>query len=226
MSKLELAPKEKMPEVKTVLLNVYNNDKKTRIRAKALFLLNKNFSADSDIMPLNEKALMEVSYAINGEALEAISKINPKLAMEKAKQFEGENAKDVIFPIAELYANHGADDQINFFQNSLKYMNGFEIVSFCNYYAKTAKRCNLPASSIIAAKDLESFAKGSNRFTKYGALKGLRDISVAWEAKEKAAKLKLDAAKSENKSSADLEKDYNTINETKDILLKMYNGVK
>jgi aminopeptidase N len=226
ITKLVTAPAEKMAEVKTVLLNVYNNDKKTTTRAKALSLLNKKFSKDGDMMPLNEKALSEVSYAINGEALDAIAKANPKLAMEKARLFEGENGKDVIFPIADLYANNGGDDQIAYFQNTMKYMNGFEIVSFCNFYAKTAKRCNNPVNILTAAKDLESIGSSTNRFTKYGAIKGLRDISVVCEGKEKTAKAKLEAAKSENKDVTAIEKEYKILSETKEAVEKMYKAVK
>ncbi len=226
MDKLFTVSKEKLPEVKTILMNVFNKDSKTRTRAKALGLLNIKFGADADVAQLNEKALTDVSYAVNGEALEAICKSNPKLGMEKAKLFEGEMGKDLIFPIAELYGNNGGDDQVAYFQNTLKYMNGFELMGFLNHYAKLGKRCNMASTALTVAKDLELIAKGANRFTKYTALKGIKDILSVWEGKEKTAKIKLDAAKSENKEANILENEYKVINETKEALSKSYTALK
>ncbi|MBA3663813.1 MAG: hypothetical protein H0W61_06350 [Bacteroidetes bacterium] len=226
IGKLTSAPQDKMPEVKQTLLNIYANDKKTKIRAKALSILNKKFEKDADVLELNNKALGEASYAICGEALEAIAKNDPKMGMEKAKGFETETGKDVIFPIADLYSNHGTEAQIPFFQNNLKYMTGFEISGFIGMYAKLAKRLSNSADAMIVAKDLETLSKGANRFTKYGAVKGIRDIAAAWEGKEKALKAKIEAAKVEKKDTSAFEKELGEATEMKDAVTKMYNSVK
>lgn len=226
VGKLEQSPQDKMAEVKQVLTSVYNNDKSTRTRARALSSLNKKFGKDADVQALNEKALTEQSYAICGEALEGLAKTNVKLAMEKAKLFEGEHGTDIFFPIAELYANNGGDEQIKFFQDNIKYMTGFEMVSFCGLYAKAAKRCTNYVGAISAANDLKYIATDATRFVKYGAVKGLKDLAQAWEGKEKAAMAKVEAAKKENKDTTELEKELKTIKETKDIITKSYNEVK
>lgn len=226
VGKLESASQDQMADVKQVLLSVYNNDKKTRTRARALSALNKKFSGDAEVQALNEKALSEQSYAICGEAIDALTKSNPKLAMEKSKQFESDHGTDIVFAIADLYSNHGADDQIKYFQDNIKYMTGFEMVSFCGLYSKTAKRCTSEVSAISCAKDLETIAFGATRFVKYGAVKGLRDLTQVWEGKEKATKAKLEAATAEKKDTAALEKELKTITETKDIISKSYNKVK
>lgn len=226
VGKITSAPQDKAEEVKAVLMNVYTNDKNTRTRAKALGALNKRFGRDADIVDLNNKALSEVSYAICGEAFEWIGKNNPKLAMERAKNFEGETGKDVIFPLAELYSNHGSEAQIPFFQNNLKYMTGFELGSFCGFYAKMAKRCNSATDALVIAKDLETLSKGANRFTKYGAVKGIRDIAAAWEAREKTISSKLDVARAGNKDTVALEKELKEAIAAKEEITKMYNSVK
>ncbi|MCE3228376.1 MAG: aminopeptidase 1-like, partial [Bacteroidetes bacterium] len=105
--KLTDAPDDKMVEIKPVFLSIYSNDKKTKTRAKALWALNNEFAKDADVIALNEKALSEPSYAICGEAIEAIAKRDPKLALEKAKAFETETGKDIVFPIMDLYSKHG-----------------------------------------------------------------------------------------------------------------------
>ncbi|MBA2610720.1 MAG: M1 family metallopeptidase [Bacteroidetes bacterium] len=225
-NKLIDAPADKLAEVKTTLLSVYANDKKTRTRANALRLLNKKFAADADIAALNSKALNELSYAICGEAIEALSKNNPKLAMEKAKLFEDEGGKDVLYPIAELYAANGSDDQLLFFRKNLRQFNGFEVMGFISLYAKTAKRCSTSSSAINAAEDLNTIGKGASRFTKFSASKGIRDILSVWEAKEKTQKTQLDAAKKENKDVTAIEKELKTTTETKEIIQKKYNEIK
>jgi aminopeptidase N len=215
ISILDKAPTNKLPEVKALLIQIYNNDKKTLTRAKALNYLNKKFSNDPDVKTLNENALKVNSYAIIAEALVAFGKLDTKLALEKAKPFETENGKDVIFAIAELYANYGSDDQIGFFRANIKNINGFEMVSFCSYYAKCAKRCNNSVSAILAAQDFESFALAGSKFTKFGAQKSLKDLLNVWEQREKVAK-----ANSTN------EKDLKLITETKEIIARHYDAAK
>ncbi len=212
--------------VKTLLLDIYASDKVTKTRAKALASLNKQFGTDADVKALNEKALGEQSYAICGEALQYFAKTDTKTAMEKAKAFEKESGKDVLYPVMDLYANNGSDAQLPFFQSAIPYFNGFEMVTFCTQYAKTAKRCTSDASALAAAKDLEMLGRDANKFTKYAATKGIKDIMAAWETKEKSLVEKADAAKKENKDASQLEKELKSATETKEALAKMYQGLK
>ncbi|MDO9001727.1 MAG: M1 family aminopeptidase [Bacteroidota bacterium] len=226
ITKLIEAPTDKLPEVKTILLSVYAKDNKTKTRAKALSLLNKKFASDADIIALNNTALGEQSYAICGEALEAISKSNPKLAMEKAKLFENEKGKDVLYPIAELYSTNGGDEQVNFFHNNLGNFNGFEVMGFIGLYSKTAKRCSTEAAVNTAVDDLYAIGKGGSRFTKYSAAKGIKDIATVWESKEKALKSKIETAKKESKDVTELEKELKSTTAAKDSFIKKYNEIK
>jgi aminopeptidase N len=226
MVRLEKAPAEKMAEVKALYLKIFANDQKTRVKARALSILNKKFGKDADIIALNEKALADPSYAINGEALQFFTTTNPKLAMEKAKQMESEIGMDIMFPISALYAEQGSDEQIAYFQNTLKYMTGFALASYIGNYSKTAKRCNTPGAAVAAAIDLESMAKGATRFTKFPCVKGLKDLAAVWDGKEKAMKAKVDEAKAGGKDASSMEKELKTITETKDIITKHYNNVK
>ncbi len=198
---------------KATLVSIYNNDKKTIVKAEALQKLNKLFGSDADVQTMNEAALTHPSYAVIAEALDGIIKVNPKLAMEKAKNLEIESGKDVIFKIADLYANNGSDAQIGYYRSVLKYMCGFEVPSFCSLYAKCAKRCEKSESAIIASQDFESLCKSGNKFSKYGAQKGLKDLLSVWEAKEKAAI----AANAAN---------VKTITETREIIAKAYAATK
>lgn len=226
LNRLDKSSSEKMADVKSVLLSIYANDKKTTVRASALAALNNKFANDADVMALNEKALSEVSYAIVGEALQAITKSNPKLAMERAKQFETEFGKDIIFPLTDLYAANGSDDQIAYFQNAMKYINGFELLTFSSNYAKTAKRCKTSAAAMAAAADLEGIALASGRMTRYAGVKGVKDILGVWITKEKQATTNIEKAKKENKDVSGMEKELKEISSTKEALQNIYNKIK
>lgn len=220
IGKLESAPAEKMAEVKTLLTEIYNTDKKTRTRARALAALNKIAAADADVRALNEKALNEQSYAICGEALQSIIKSNPAAAMEKAKLFENESGKEVIFPVAQLYSTQGGDAQIAFFQHAIKYINGFEMITFINLYGKTAARMSAK-NALLVAKDIEMISKGANKYVKFGAAKSLKDLAAVWENKEKSLKSNIDQGKTENKDVSGLEKEMQAATETKEALTKI-----
>jgi aminopeptidase N len=220
LGKLEKSSPERMPDLKPLLLDIYQQDKNTRVRAKALSVLNKRFAGDADIKQLNESALTEQSYAICGEALSMLAKHDPKLAMQKAKRFEKESGKDVLFPLAALYADHGSDNEVLFFHDAIKLFNGFEMMTFVSYYAKTAKRGNDPASAINTANDLEMIAKGANKFIKFASAKGIKDLYSAWEEREKALQSKQAAG-----SGPEIEKQIREAADTKAILLKKYESL-
>jgi hypothetical protein len=223
--RLEKVAAEKMPEIKSLLIYIYNNVKETKTRAKALIVLNKKFGSDADIKNLNEKAINEQSYAICGEALQALAKNSPDLAMAKAKLFENESGKDVLFPVAQIYSTQGSDDQLPFFQNGFKHINGFELLTFMSLYSKTAARCT-SKGVLTAAKDLDILSRGASKYTKYAALKGMKDLINAWENKEKTLNGSIAQAKVENKDLSVLEKDLISAKETRDALVKIYDTMK
>lgn len=225
ITKLETVAPEKISSLKPILVRVYNSEKNTRVRAKALSSLNNNFGTEADIKLLNDKALTEKSYAICGEALRAISKNSPALALEKAKLFENESGKDVIFPVGEIYSTMGGDEQVPFFHKAVKYLNGFEVASFLSLYSKTAARGS-EKSAIYAAKDIEMIGKGANRFTKFSAIKGLKDLMIVWENKETSLNTALEQARTDNKDTMALQKELTAATDTKNEITLLYNQLK
>jgi len=213
------------PAFKILLTDIFTTEINTRTRAKALALLNKNYGDDPEIKALNEKALAEQSYAISGEALQAFSKNNPTLAMQKAKLFENETGKDVLFPVAQIYATQGNDEQLPFFRHAAKYVNGFEMMTFYNLYAKTALRASA-SGAIKAAKDIAMMGKGASKFIKYGAVKSIKDLVSAWDTKEKTLQSAIAQAKTENKDVSSQEKELASVLETKTTLTQIYEGLK
>jgi hypothetical protein len=125
-----------------------------------------------------------------------------------------------------LYAKNGADEQMSFFSNTMKYVNGFELLTFLNDYTKISKRCSSAEMVLVAATDFEWIAKDGSKFTKYGAVKGIRDLLAIWQTKSKTYNGYVEAAKKESKDATALEKALKEINETVNTLQKSYDSVK
>jgi len=200
ITKLEKCNESKNEEVKKILLEIFKLDDKTNTRAEALKIFNKKFFKSGEFYSVNEKALTEKSYAICSVAIEALSKANPEIAMEKVKAFENENGKSLLYSIAELYSDYGSDEQFTFFHQALKYFDGFELLSFCTSYMKTIKRFNNPINVINAVKDLEIIVRTNNNYLRYGALKCIKDIINVWQLKVTNEKNNLAIALKENRA--------------------------
>ncbi len=226
IGQLEKASENVLLEVKKTLFDIYLNDSKTLTRAKALSSLNAKFEKDHDVQSWNEKGLNEQSFAIVGEALQAISKTNTVLAMQKAKQLESEAGKDIIYPIANLYAANGADEQVAFFHQSLSKLSGFELLSLMMDYAKLAKRCVDSKSVLTFAGDIENIGKGANKYMKFAAIKVMKDMLAYWEGKESTLKSKIEAEKKDNKNTSTLEAELQSLVKVKESLTRISNGLK
>jgi hypothetical protein len=227
IQKLEIAsPAENRESLKGLFIRIYATDKNTLTRAKALGALNRLFPDNAEVLGLTESALSEQSYAICAEALQALAKNNPKLAMEKAGRFEQESGKDVLFAIANLYASNGGDSQLHFFHDAMKYINGFEQMTFCASYAKCARLCKDPNTVIGAAKDLEIIGKGAGKYIHFTTSKGIRDILSTWESKESVAQTNLDNAIKEKKETGELEKELQKAKQTRSQLAEIYERAK
>ena len=226
MSRLEKAPPEKLQELKNLYTSIYLNDSKTTSRAKALGYLNRLFKDDKDVMALNEKALSEQSYAICAEGLEAIVKKDPKTGMQKAKAFENESGKNILFVIANLYAEQGGDAEIAFFHKSLKQLSGFDLIPLCSAYNKIAKRATTSENVLMAAKDFELLTRYGNKYTKYATLKCLKDLTTTWEEKENRLQKSMEVSKSNQAEFDKLNKDLQQATELREKLNVMYNSVK
>lgn len=225
IGKLQTRTNDK-PLIKALLTDIYKTDKNTSTRARTLEALNKMNPGDPEIMALNMAALGEQSYLICGEALEAIIRQDANLGMEKARMFEQETGKKVLFPIAELYSKQGSDAQLPFFRHMLKYVNGFEMMTFCNYYGKTAARCTEISNMRNAARDLAILGKDANKFSKYALKKAVKDLLTAVEKNEKTTQAVVENGQKENKNVSAEETRLKGLTELKQEVSGIYDSMK
>ncbi len=218
--------KDKESEIKPILVGIYNNDANTKVRAAALEALSNNYSG-ADLNALYEKALNEQSYAIVAEGLNALAKVNPVLATQKAKALENESGKKVIYAVANLYANNGSDENIEFFNKAKNNFSGFELLGFGNLYGKFLKRCVKPETAMAGAAELTKMSKSDNQFVKYTAQKLFKSNLVdVWQDREDKQNKLIEAAKKESKDVTSLNAELKTISETKTKLAEMYKSLK
>lgn len=96
------------------------------VRRSALKTLQKHWSGDADLPQIYEKALEDSSYAVIGQAIEALAETDRNKAMEMARRFEKEDGGAVSGAIARIYAKYGGKEEHNFFLNRIDKLNGFE----------------------------------------------------------------------------------------------------
>lgn len=213
-------------DLRALFLTIANNDENTKVRAEAISALAKHFKGE-DLNALYEKGLNEQSYAINAESLEALSKINTPLAMQKAKALENETGKKLLYAIGNLYATNGTDENISFFTKAKDQFNGFELLGFSSLYGKFLKRCTKPETVLTGANEMAALAKNGNKYVKYGALSVIKSMLInTWDAKEKKLRSEVEAAKKENKDASALETDLKTASDTKAKLNEIYSSIK
>lgn len=218
ISKLDKSPKEFREDLKKTLLSIYEKDAVNTVRVRALNLLNRQFSGEAFLQALNEAALKEQSYLICGEALEALGKSDPKLAMQKAVAFEDEPSKKLIFVIANLYAEQGGDEQLSFFHRQMKQISGFETMTYVGAYTKLAKKSQSAAAVERAAQDLENCAKGAGRFVKFACSKSIKDLLSLWEGKVNTYAKAMETSKSSDLEFAEADKKLREATELRDKL--------
>jgi aminopeptidase N len=90
-----------------ILASVAQTDVNTLVRAAAIKKLGDlKASGNMDIF---KEALSSQSYAVQGAALIAISKLEPSEALKLAKGFEADNMGDLTVAMMQIYARNGGD---------------------------------------------------------------------------------------------------------------------
>lgn len=227
ITSLSAIAKDKEAEYKPLFVSIATNTaNNTKVRAAAIKALANNYKGD-DLTQLYENALNEQSYAIVSEGFDAIAKTNTDLAMKKAKLLEGENSKEIMFSIMDLYAKNGTDENHTYFKNIKKNFSGFELMGYGNMYGKFLKRATKPETAIDGAQQLAKIGSSDNKYVKYAAQKVMNDNLVkVWQDKEDKLNAKIEKAKKENQDITGLSTELKTVSDTKKQIVDLYNTIK
>ncbi len=110
------------------------NDSKSQVRSAALNFLSNNMAAESITAIYLDRIEKDQSYLVISNALKNLGKINPTLALDKAKGLESEKSSKMISGIGQLYGSYGEKGNYEFFDVALKGTNlhGFDQLGVMN----------------------------------------------------------------------------------------------
>ena len=218
---------EKIIEDKLMVLA--QKDEKSLVRAAATDYLAAHYS-DAAIQPIFKNGLNDRSYAVLGASLAAVAKTNTEDAMKIAKQYENEKSTDILFAIADLYANYGSDDNSDFFLKTEEKFTGFSKIGYLSEYSAFLKRVRKDQTVNSGVDIMASIAKDehSNKWVAYYAKKYIQEIEAMYDDKITSynEKIKISKQSNPNASTQELESQVESAKAQKQKIEEVLKGIK
>ena len=171
-----------------VLASVAQTDVNTLVRAAAIKKLGDlKASGNMDIF---KEALSSQSYAIQGAALIAISKLDPAEALKLAKGFEADNMGDLTVAIMQIYARNGGDAEWPFILNGFHNAGGREKVNMSDEFATAVARVPNP---VYAQQGITELKNIGIRYKMFGVDQAI-EAALNYQIKPGRQKLNDDAS--------------------------------
>ena len=129
---------------KDIIYTMATKDKNPYVRASALSFLES--SGDSSIEELYASVIdADSSYHVVSTALRNLGKLNPEMAMNKAKTLENEPSSKMLLGVASLYGTHGDASKFEFFQSALMgaKLSGFDQLGAMNTFSMFVSKQDL-----------------------------------------------------------------------------------
>ncbi|MCC7303787.1 MAG: DUF3458 domain-containing protein [Bacteroidia bacterium] len=209
------------------ITHLAKNDPKASVRAEAVEFLAKNYG-DASVLEVFKTAMKDPSYAVIGQGLRGITKVDPKDGMNLAKGLEGEKNTGLLISIASLYAEYGDDSQNDFFLKVAPEFKSFSNIGFLNTYVQFLKRC----SDETVLKGIPVFEKvaktESSKWVRYFGQKGVNDLAKYYKEKAENLQGKLKSIKETNPNApgiAKMEADYESARLMAEKLTVIYNSL-
>lgn len=229
ISYLEKLSSDYKNQIKEKLIPLAQRDEKSEVRAAAVDYLANNYK-DADLNSIYQNAVGDRSYSVCGAGLSALAKTDAKSAMQVAKQFENDKSRDMLLALAQLYGEHGTDENNPFFVKLSTRVHGYENISFAMTYTDFLKHCS---DSVInsGVSILENIARTEdNKWVRYFGQKGLKDLAQMYSDKEikvqdKISKLKEQKPDANSSELKTLQSELSHIQSQKEKLKAAYDSV-
>lgn len=193
-------------QIKDKLVVLAKGDNNSNVRASALDYLSSNYK-DEDLLATYRNGMNDKSYSVLGSALAGIAKSNPEEAMKLAKPYENEKSVDVLFAIADLYANYGSDEKNEFYINNAEKFTSFSKIGFVTLYSSFLKKGKKDATVNQGVALLETLARDSSasKWINYYSKKAIRDLATMYKDNYDFLSQKLKTQKEANLNAATTE---------------------
>jgi aminopeptidase N len=214
--------------IKDKLIQLAQKDEKAKVRAAAMEALSKLYSGE-DLLPVFKAGLNDQSYNVLGESMLGISEINPGEAMKVAKQFENETSPNILINVARIYADHGTEEQNDFFLKAEPKVTGYNKIGFLSIYAGYLQRSKDETINAGLPMLEKNARNNSNKWTKFYAQKAIGDLAKMYKEREDKLQLKITEMKSTNTDQNLLrksEEDLKAAQEQRQKLDELYKSVK
>lgn len=159
---LDIVAPSKESELKPFLINLFQTEKNTNVKAAAILFLGQYFKGE-EVEDVITRALNEQSYAIVSSALESMSHVNVKKAIASAEKLSNEKNNLILDAIAKVYVIAGNDSQLNFFHNGIQQYNGYGVMDFISQYVLFLKNCSSTTTFETSFEDLLTLSKSDNK---------------------------------------------------------------
>lgn len=192
-------------KIKEQMVKLAKSDPKAPVRASAIDYLSTNYK-DADLKTIYENALADRAYSVMGTGLIALAKASPQEGLKLAKKYEEEKSIDILFAIADLYANYGSDDNNKYFINIKDKFTGFTRIGFVSLYGLFLQRDIGNETVISGVQLLKTIAQddAENKWVAYYAKKTIKELITMYEVRIADNTQKLKTTKSKSPDSAEI----------------------
>lgn len=215
--------------IKEKLTSIAQNDTKSLNRAEALELLINLYGEEKDLYDLYVKSLNDKSYAVLGQALKGITKLNKDEGLKTAAKYENEESESLLLQVASIYAKYGSDEKNSFFLRIAPKFTGFSVIGFSTTYVEFLKNAK-PETIETALPVFENIAVNeSSKWVKYFGKKAVNDLIKHYERKEEELSKKINDLKATDPAATGLvkmEQDLKEIIAFKEKLTAKYEEIK
>lgn len=184
ISYLNVADSLHKKQIKELLVKIVKTDNVASVRATAIYYLAAEYQ-DEDLKTVYESALDDRSYTVMGTAMRALAKADPNAGLKVAQKYENEKNNDLLFYIADVYANYGNDDNNKFFVNIKDKFSGYDKIGFVSLYGLYLQRDLRNETVLSGAELLQAIAKddSESKWTSYYAKKSIKSLITLYEAR-------------------------------------------
>lgn len=189
--------------IKEKLTGLAKSDEKADVRASAIEYLSSNYK-DADLIPLYKNSLNDRSYGVIGSALSAVSRSDSEEGLRVAKQYETDKSINLLYAVADVYANYGKDEHAEFFINSEEKFSGFSKIGFIQQYGNFLKNGKKIETVNAGVAVLERIAKDPEgiKWVNYYAKKTIRELGKMYEEFAEFTEQKIKTQKEANPSAS------------------------
>jgi aminopeptidase N len=126
--------------LKSDFIRLASNDSSSKVRAAAIDKLDE--LRDPDLIALFQHGTKDSSYLVIGQSLLALSGVDSIAALSAAKQFTGDDAKELYSELLQIYSQFGDSSMNPFFIGLINNTTGVQHFSILSAYGTYLARMN------------------------------------------------------------------------------------